>query len=184
MLDARLARVDWRPEVHDLARKADFTGIGDHRSAKRFNQRRLSGAVIAPITTARISPAIEFEVGVIERGDAPVALDELSREENGFDAHLSTLRIHWSRADRDDDQHADGEFLPSTSRPASDTAERNTPTISAPISVPTTGAAAAEQTPSAANHHGGDAVEVGVLAGGRADARQCGRSAPSRQSRR
>ena len=56
----------------------------------------------------------------------------------------------------------------STSSPASDTAERNTPTISAPDQRADDRAAAAEQA-GAADHHRGDAVEVGVLAGGRAD---------------
>src|SRR5271154_111737 len=73
---------------------------------------------------------------MVERGHAAVALDELSPDENGFDAHFETLRIHWSRATATMIRTPMANSCHSTSTPAGDPDERNTPTISAPISVP------------------------------------------------
>ncbi len=105
---------------------------------------------------------------MVERGDAAVALDELAAGEDRFDAHFDTLRIHWSSATATMISTPMANSCHSTSRPASETAERNTPTISAPTSVPMI-----EPRPPnrrrAADHHRGDAVEVHVLARRRAD---------------
>src|SRR5579872_2535841 len=112
--------------MHDLAAETDLARIRDHGAAKRLDQGRLPGAVVAD---HREDLAwIQFEVGMIERSDATIALDELPRREDGFDAHFDTLRIHWSSATA---------MMISTPRPASETAERKTPTISAPMTVPT-----------------------------------------------
>ena len=121
--------------MHDLSAEPDFAGIGDHGAADRLDQRRLAGAVVAD--HGEDLAGIEIEVGVVERGDATVALDELAAGEDGFDAHLETLRIHWSSATATMISTPIANCCHSTSRPASDTAERNTPTISAPIRVPT-----------------------------------------------
>src|SRR5271165_24029 len=135
-LDARLARGDRRGEMDDLAAEADLAGVRDHRPADRLDERRLAGAVVAD--HGDDLAGIEIEVGMVERGDAPVALDELAAGEDGFDAHLATLRIHWSRATATMIRTPMANSCHSTSRPASETADRNTPTISAPISVPMT----------------------------------------------
>ena len=62
------------------------------RSPQRLDQRGLSGAVVAD--DREDLAGIEIEVGMIHRGDAAVALDQLPPDKNGFDAHLETLRIH------------------------------------------------------------------------------------------
>src|SRR5271157_1567267 len=134
-LDTRLARFNRRPKVHDIARKADFAGVGNHGAANSLDERRLSGAVIAD--DREDLARIEIEVGVVERGDAAVAFDELAAGEDGFDAHFETLRIHWSSATATMMSTPIANSCQSTSSPASDTAERNTPTISAPTRVPT-----------------------------------------------
>src|SRR5271170_7175273 len=70
---------------------------------------------------------------MVERGHAAVALDELSPDENGFDAHFETLRIHWSRATATMIRTPMANSCHSTSSPASDTAERNTPPITTAV---------------------------------------------------
>src|SRR5271165_390954 len=134
--DARLARGDRRAKTHDLSVEADLAGVRDHSAADRLDQGRLAGAVVADDRQDLVR--VEIEIRVVERGDAAVALDQLTAGENGLDAHLETLRIHWSRATATMISTPMANSCQSTSRPASDTAERNTPTISAPISVPMT----------------------------------------------
>ena len=63
--------------MHDLAAEADLAGVRDHGAAERLDQRRLAGAVVAD--HGEDLAGIEIEVGVVERGDAAVALDELAR---------------------------------------------------------------------------------------------------------
>jgi len=63
---------------------------------------------------------------VVERGDAPVALDERTRLQDRFDAHCETLRIHWSSATATMISTPIANSCQSTSSPASDTAERKT----------------------------------------------------------
>src|SRR5271170_2692157 len=121
--------------MHDLAAESDFAGIRDHGAAKRLDHRRLACAVVA-YDRENLS-GVEIEVGVVERSDPAIALDERASLQDRFDAHLETLRIHWSRATAIMIRTPIANSCQSTSRPASDTAERNTPTISAPISVPT-----------------------------------------------
>ena len=165
-LDARFARGDRRGEVNDFSAKPNFARVGNDRAAEGLDQRRLAGAVV-PDDREDLA-GIKVEVGVVERGDAPVTLDEAASHENRFDAHFDTLRIHWSRATATMIRTPMANSCHSTSSPASETAERKTPTISAPTSVPMI-----EPLPPnsdcAADHHRGDAVEIGVLAGGRAD---------------
>src|SRR6185437_12665115 len=134
-LDARLASLDRRVEMHDLAAETDLARVRDHGAAKRLDQGRFASAVVA--NDREDLARIEFEVGVIERGDATIALDELSRGEDGFDTHFETLRIHWSSATAMMMRTPMANSCQSTSRPASETAERKTPTIRAPITVPT-----------------------------------------------
>ena len=134
-LDAGLARVDRRAEMHDFAGEPDLARVGDHRAAERLDQRRFAGAVVAD--HGEDLAGIEVEIGVVERGDAPVALDQPARGEDRVRRSFETLRIHWSSATATMISTPMANSCHSTSSPASDTAERNTPTISAPISVPT-----------------------------------------------
>src|SRR5271170_1886831 len=133
-LDARLAGIDRRLEIHNLSAEPDFAGVRNHRAAERLYESGFPRAVVADHGKDLVR--IEIEVGVIERSHTAVALDELSPDQNGFDAHFETLRIHWSRATATMIRTPMANSCHSTSSPASDTAERNTPTISAPISVP------------------------------------------------
>src|SRR5271166_402597 len=132
--DARLARGDRRGKTHDLSVEADLAGVRDHSAADRLDQGRLAGAVVADDRQDLVR--VEIEIRVVERGDAAVALDQLPAGDDGFDAHLETLRIHWSRATATMIRTPMANSCQSTSRPASDTAERNTPTMSAPTRVP------------------------------------------------
>src|SRR5271166_6940918 len=107
----------------------------DYGAAKRLDHRALPRAVVADDSDNL--PGIEIEVGVVERRDAAIPLDERTGLQDRFDAHLEALRIHWSSATATMISTPIANSCHSTSRPASDTAERNTPTISAPTTVPT-----------------------------------------------
>ena len=142
---------------------------------------RLAGAVVADDRQDLVG--VEIEIGVVERGDATVALDELAAGEDGFDAHLETLRIHWSRATATMISTPMANSCQSTSRPASDTRRAEHADDQRPDQRTDDRAAAAEKA-RAADHHGGDAVEVGVLAGRRADRADPADQRPSRDRRR
>src|SRR3984957_16815996 len=133
-LDARFARGDRRGEVNDFSTKPNLAGVGNDRAAKSLDQRRLARAIVP--NDGEDLAWKEVEVGVVERGDPPVTLDEAARPEDRFDAHFDTLRIHWSRATATMIRTPIANSCQSTSSPARDTAERKTPTISAPTSVP------------------------------------------------
>ena len=121
-------------KVNDFSAKPNLAGVGNDRAAEGLDQRRFARAVVAD--DGEDLAGIKIEIGVIEGGDPTIAFDELSRDENGFDAHFETLRIHWSSATAMMIRTPMANSCHSTSRPASETAERNTPTISAPTSVP------------------------------------------------
>src|SRR6202021_1616677 len=108
--------------------------VGNDRAAQGLDQRRLAGAVVSD--DRQDFARIKVEVGVVERGDAAVTLDEGASHEGRFDAHFDTLRIHWSSATATMIRTPIANSCQSTSSPARDTAERKTPTISAPTSVP------------------------------------------------
>ena len=105
--------------MHDLAAEPDFAGIGDHRAAERLDQRRFAGAVVAD--DREDLAGIKIEIGVVERGDATIALDELSRQRGWVRRSLGDPPDPLVERDRDDDQHADREFLPQHVEPG----ERN-----------------------------------------------------------
>src|SRR6202044_732884 len=94
----------------------------------------LAGAVVS--NDREDLAGIKVEVGMVERGDPSVALDKAASHEGRFDAHFDTLRIHWSSATATMIRTPMANSCQSTSSPARDTAERKTPTISAPPSVP------------------------------------------------
>src|SRR5579863_2850336 len=134
-LDSGFPCVDRRAEMHDLAGEPDFSGIGNDGAAERFDERRLAGAVVAD--HGENLARKEIEVGLVERGNAAVPLDEAARLKDRFGAHCDTLRIHWSSATATMINTPMANSCHSTSSPARETLERNTPTISAPIKVPT-----------------------------------------------
>ncbi len=78
--------------MNDVAGQPDFPGVRDHGAAERLDQRRLARAVVAD--DGEDLAGVEIEIGVVERRDAAVSLDERTRLQDGFDAHLETLRIH------------------------------------------------------------------------------------------
>jgi hypothetical protein len=81
-LDAGVARLHRRAELHLLAFEADLAFIRGDRARYRLDQRGLAGAVIAD--DGEDFAGIEVEIGVVERGDAAIALDETACGENGF----------------------------------------------------------------------------------------------------
>src|ERR1700722_2594521 len=133
-LDARFARRDRRGEVNEFSTQPNLAGVGNDCAAEGLDQRRLAGAVVP--NDREDFPRVKVEVGVVERGDPPVTLDEAASHEGRFDAHFDTLRIHWSRATATMIRPPIANSCQSTSSPARETAERNTPTMSAPTSVP------------------------------------------------
>ena len=60
--------------MHDFPAEPDFAGVGDDRAAKRLDQRRLAGAVVAD--DGEDLAGIKIEIGVVERGDPAIALDK------------------------------------------------------------------------------------------------------------
>jgi hypothetical protein len=68
--------------VQRLAVQLDLAFVGRDGAADRLDQRRLAGAVVAD--DGEDFAGIEVEIGVIERGDAAVALDQPAGGENGF----------------------------------------------------------------------------------------------------
>src|ERR1700733_4463565 len=133
-LDAPFARRDRRGEVNDFSTEPNLARIGNNRAAQGLDQRRLAGAIV-PDNRQDLARE-KVEVGTVERGDAPVTLHKAASHESRFDAHFDTLRIHWSRATATMIRTPMANSCQSTSSPASETAERKTPTISAPTSVP------------------------------------------------
>ena len=94
-------------------------------------------APLSPITAEDFARQ-ELEIGLVERRDVAVALDEAcAPADDGLSRSCRHPPDPLIERDGDDDQNADGEFLPKHVKPASERPERNTPTINAPISVPT-----------------------------------------------
>ena len=61
-------------KLTDLAVEPDLALVGHDRAGDRLDQRRLAGAVVAD--DGEDLARIEVEVGMVERGDAAVALDQ------------------------------------------------------------------------------------------------------------
>ena len=64
-----------------LAAKPNLAGVGNDRAAEGLDQRRLAGAVVAD--DREDLARIKVEVGVVERGDPAVALDEAASLRTG-----------------------------------------------------------------------------------------------------
>ena len=79
-LDAGVARLDRRAEMHRLAVHQHLAGIGDDRAGEHLDQRRLAGAVVADDAEDLVRP--EVEIGMVERHDAAVVLDQAARLQN------------------------------------------------------------------------------------------------------
>src|SRR5690606_31330955 len=96
-LDAGLARLDRRAEVDRPAFQPDLAFVRRDGAGDRLDHRGFSGPVVAD--NGKNLARIEIEVGVVEGGDAAVALDETPSCENGFLSHQpATFLIHWSIA--------------------------------------------------------------------------------------
>ncbi len=121
-LDAGVARLDRRAEVRPACRPAGpRPESGMTAPVEHLDQGRLAGAVVADDAEDLVRH--EVEIGVVERDDAAIALDEVARLEDRLVAASGTSCISSARSrrhppdplvdgDGDDDQHADGEFLP------------------------------------------------------------------------
>src|SRR3984957_17760232 len=120
--------------MNNFSAKPNLARVGNNRAAEGLDQRRLARAIVP--NDREDLPRIKVEVGMVERGDAPVTLDKAASHEGRFDAHFDTLRIHWSSATATMIRTPIANSCQSTSSPARETAERKTPTISAPTSVP------------------------------------------------
>ena len=111
-----------------LAVQPHLAFVGVVGAGERLDQRRLAGTVVTD--DAEHLAREQVEIGAGERGDATEALDQAARGENGLrcgrrrsvgqllETHADTLLIHWSIADGDDDEDADGEVRHSGSTPA------------------------------------------------------------------
>ena len=137
--------------------------------AEHLDQRRLAGAVVAD--DAEDLARHEIEIGVVERGDAAVALDEAARLENRLDvcrAHADTFLIHWSSVTATMISTPTVKSCHRTSRPDKREAVAEDADDQRADQRADDRAAAAEQA-GAADHHGGDRIEIGGLPGLRAD---------------
>ena len=76
-----VAGLDRRAEVHGLAVHQHLPCVGLHGAGEHLDQRRLAGAVVADHAEDLVRPQVE--IGVIERDDAAVALDQAARFEDG-----------------------------------------------------------------------------------------------------
>src|SRR5580692_6014223 len=85
------ARGDRRGEVDDLTAKPNLARVGNDRATEGLDERRFARAVV-PNDREDLA-GIKVEVGVVERSDTPVTLDEAASLHDRFDAHCDTLRI-------------------------------------------------------------------------------------------
>src|SRR5688500_6278407 len=135
-LDPGGARLHRRAEMHRLAVEKNFPLIGDDGATERLDKGRFPRAVVAD--DAKNLVRHEVEIGMVERGDAAVALAQAARDEDRLVlAHDDTRRIHWSRVTATMISTPTVNSCQRLSRPASARPLRKTPTMSAPISVPT-----------------------------------------------
>src|SRR5690349_23241613 len=105
-------------------------------AGQRLDQRRLAGAVVA--NHRQDLAWVEVEIRMVERGDAAEPLHEAAAlQDRSWACHAETLRSHWSIATATMIRKPTANSCHSTSTPDSARPLRNTPTMSAPISVPT-----------------------------------------------
>ncbi len=133
-LDAGVARLHRRTELHRLAFELDFALVGIDGAGDRLDQRGFSGTVVAD--HGEDFAGIEIEIGIVERGDAAIALDETARGEKGLDASADTFLIHWSMATAPMMSTPVRNTFHCGSAPSMLSPIDTTPTIMAPNSVP------------------------------------------------
>src|SRR5262245_37618465 len=112
----RRAEMDRMPVHHHLA------GVWNNRPGEHLDQRRLAGAVVADYRENLVR--VEVEVGMVERGDTPVALNQVAclqdcAGRSRFRTHAETLLIHWSSATATMISTPTANSCQSASRPAS-----------------------------------------------------------------
>src|SRR5690606_8701165 len=109
--------------------------IRDHRAAQRLDQGGLARAIVA--YDAEYLVRVEIEIGIVERHDPAIALGQAPGLQDGFSpVHAEFFRIHWSMATARMMRRPTVNSCQRTSTPASARPLRNTPTISAPTSMP------------------------------------------------
>src|SRR5689334_23247762 len=134
--DSRVARIHRRAEMDRLAVHQDLAVVRRDRAGQRLDQCRLAGAVVADHRQDLARIKVEFRM--IESGHAAEPLHEAAPLQDGSWArHAETLRSHWSIATATMMRTPTANSCHSTSTPESARPLRNTPTMSAPISVPT-----------------------------------------------
>ena len=104
---------------------------------------------------------------MVERDHLAVSLREIRCFQDGS-GHADIFLIHWSMVTATMMRPPTANSCQSTSTPASARPLRKVPTISAPDQRADNRAASAEQR-GPSDHHRGDGVEIGVLAGKRRD---------------
>src|SRR5262249_44131636 len=147
-LDAGRACLHRIAEMHGTAVHQHLAGIRNDRSGEHLDECRLAGTVVANHAEDLIRHQVE--IGVIEGDDASEMLDKSARLQHGptcvarccgtgrveGGAHAATFLIHWSSVTATMINTPTVNSCQSTSSPESARPLRNTPTISAPISVP------------------------------------------------
>src|SRR5262249_11828849 len=134
-LDAGAPCIHRRAEMDLLAVHQDLAMVGRDRAGQRLDQRRLAGAVVAD--DRQDLAGIEIEIRLVEGRDPAEPLDEpAGREKGGGVGHAETPRSHWSIETATMRRKPTANSCHSTSTPERARPLRNTPTISAPISVP------------------------------------------------
>ena len=147
-------------EVHRLAIEPDLALVGDDGAGDRLDQRRLAGAVVAD--DGQDFARTEIEIGMVEGDDAAVALDQAARVEDGLPcvAHAEIFLIHWSMATATMISTPTAKSCHCRSRPDEREAVAEDADDQRAEQRAEDRAAAAEER-GAADHHGGDRVEVG-----------------------
>src|SRR5690349_7585159 len=120
--------------MHRFAVEQDLAGIRYHRTTQGLDEGQFPCAVVPYDGEDFVGP--QFEVRVVEGDHAPVALGEAARLQNRYDAHAEILRIHWSIVTATMIRTPTAKSCQSTSKPLNARPLRNTPTMSAPMSVP------------------------------------------------
>ncbi len=153
---------------------------GMHGPGQGLDHGRLAGAVVAD--HGQDLAGQKVEIGVVDGRDTTEALDQAPGLEDGFRAHADTFRIHWSSATATMISTPDRELLPEHVEAGERHARSEDADDERADQGPDDRPAAAEET-RAADHHGRDAVEVGVLAARRADGADPADQHPARDGR-
>ncbi len=117
-----------------LAFKQNFAFIGNHRAGERFDEGGFARTIVPD--DRKDFPGPQFEIGVVQSHHAAKPFDQPLGLENDVTTHVEILLIHWSSATAAMMRHrSTGRSIGDLS-PISLSPRPNTPTISAPNSVP------------------------------------------------